>query len=483
MRYQQVLKILGILVAMFSLTLIPPTMIAYFAEDGAFPAFLVSFIASIITAVTLWFPVRHYRKQIGSREGFLSVVSFWITFAALGSLPFLLLAEPHISITDSFFESMSGLTTTGATVLTQIDDLPLSIRYYRQQLQWLGGMGIIVLAVAVLPMLGIGGMQLYRAEVPGPMKYSKLTPRITETAKALWYIYLGLTLLCAVAYWGAGMSVFDAIMHSFSTIALGGFSTHDQSFGYFDSVGVNLVGIVFMLIAGLNFALHFMAWRGRNFTGYLQDIEAKVIISVIAVSFLVVAFVLMALDTYESQNEAILHSLFQVVSAATTAGFTTAEFSTWPVFLPALLLLLSIMGGCAGSTAGGLKVMRVVMLFKQGYRETVKLIHPQAIVPIRMNNKTVPDSVLNSIWGFFALYVLSFVSLAIVLLATGNDMVTAYSTVTACLNNLGPALGEASTAYSSLNNSSKWVLAGTMLLGRLELLTLVVLFTVRYWRD
>ncbi len=483
MRYQQVLKILGILTALYSFTLIPPAAIAYFAEDGEFVVFVLSVVITLVVALIFWAPVRNYRKPLGLREGFLAVAGFWVTFATIGALPFLLSSEPKIAVTDAFFESMSGLTTTGATVLTGIDHLPMSIKYYRQQMQWFGGMGIIVLAVAVLPMLGIGGMQLFRAEIPGPMKYAKLTPRITETAKALWYIYLGLTVLCALGYLYAGMSVFDAITHSFSTIAIGGFSTHDLSFQHFDSGLINMVAIIFMVLSGMNFALHFLAWRGRTLAGYLRDVEVRTYLSIIGLGAVIVPIALLATGTYVTADVAVSHGVFQVVSTATTTGFTTTNFSHWPLFLPAMLLLLSIMGGCAGSTAGGLKIMRVVLLFKQGHRETIKLIHPDAIVPIRMNKAVVPDAVVSAVWGFFALYVLSFVVLALVLLACGNDMVTAYSTVTACLNNLGPALGKAAVSYADLNAPSKWVLAFAMLLGRLELATLLVLLTTSYWRD
>lgn len=483
MRFQQVLKILGILTGMFSITLVPPAAIAYYSNDGAVGQFVLSFAITLSLALALWLPVRRYRKQIRIREGFLVVVGLWVTMATVGSLPFLLSANLNISVTDAFFESMSGLTTTGATVLTQIENLPLSIRYYRQQLQWLGGMGIIVLAVAVLPMLGVGGMQLFRAEIPGPMKYAKLTPRITGTAKRLWLVYVSLTVLCAGAYWAAGMNLFDAVTHSFSTVAIGGFSTYDASFAHFaDNVGILWVGVAFMLVSGMNFALHFVALRQSELTGYFRDEEVRAYFAIIGASAILVPVSLIILGVYPASKEAFMHGVFQVVSIATTAGFTTTDFSVWPLFLPAMLLALSIIGGCSGSTAGGLKVVRVVLLFKQGYAEIVKLVHPDAIVPIRMNNSLVPDGVVNAVWGFLALYVLSFVLLALVLLGTGNDMVTAYSTVTACLANLGPALGDAAASYATLSAPTKWVLAFAMLLGRLELITLLVLLTLAYWR-
>ena len=507
MHYKAVLKVVGILFAMFSVSLIPPLGISFFYNDGSFAAFLISFVVILVTGVLIWFPVRHNRAQLGPREGFLTVAAYWVSLATAGTLPFLLSQDLHVGFTDAFFESMSGLTTTGATVLTGLDDLPKSVLYYRQQLQWLGGMGIIVLAVAVIPMLGIGGMQLYRAEMPGAMKNTKLTPRIKETAKALWYIYLGLTAVCALAYWLAGMSVFDAITHSFSTIAIGGFSTHDQSFAFFESDMVLYVAMVFMILSTINFALHFRVvskflahFKERRRTAsynagrrssalsnarlYLEDTEFHTYFWILLVTALVVTVVLVATyDRYESVAATIKHGLFQAVSIATTSGFTTSDWSSWPLFIPALLLAASIIGGCTGSTAGGIKVVRIILLFKQGRREILQLIHPDAVFPIRLNQAPVHDRVINSIWGFFVLYVVSFVVLSLVLLATGLDLVTAYSTVTACLNNLGPALGDAAQNYAGLASSSKWVLAFTMLLGRLELLTLLILLTPRYWQD
>ena len=483
MRYQAILKILGMLLAMFSVTHLPPAAIALFSDDGTFFVFAVSFFVTLFLGFAVWFPVRRFRKQLGLREGFLLVVSFWILIATVGAIPFLLSPVQQLSLTNAFFESMSGLTTTGATILTNIDSLPKSILYYRQQLQWLGGMGIIVLAVAVIPMLGIGGMQLYRAETPGPVKYSKLTPRITQTAKTLWYLYVGLTIVCAIVYWAAGMNLFDAVGHSFSTVAIGGFSTHDESFAYFDSSLIMYIGAVLMIVSGINFALHFLAWRTRSFLGYFQDVEVRAYLTIIGAGILITWAVLFATETYDGIAETVKHGLFQVVSFATTSGFTTVDVSLWPLHLPAMLLAASIIGGCAGSTAGGMKVIRVVLLFKQGHREMLKLIHPNAIIPIRVNKSPVPDTVANAIWGFFALYVLCFVVLSLILMAMGTNLITAYSTVTACLNNLGPALGDAANGYADLGSGPKWVLAFTMLLGRLELLTLLVLFTARYWRD
>jgi trk system potassium uptake protein TrkH len=388
-----------------------------------------------------------------------------------------------MSVTDAFFESMSGLTTTGATVLVGIDDLPISIRYYRQQLQWLGGMGIIVLAVAVMPMLGIGGMQLYRAETPGPMKDTKLTPRIKETAKALWFIYLGLTGACALAYWVAGMSIFDAVSHSFSTVAIGGFSTHDQSIGYFESPLISAIAVVFMIVSSINFALHFLAWRSRRLSTYIRDSEVRAFALILLIVTSLTVIVLFSTRTFQTLSDTLWHGIFQVVSVATTTGFTTTGYHWWPSFLPAMLVLASAIGGCAGSTAGGMKVIRSILLYKQGRRQIELLIHPKALIPIKLGGKPVSEQVLESVWGFLALYVFSYIVLGLSMTATGVDLVTAFSAVTACLNNLGPGLGEVSQNYASISNSGKWILCSAMLMGRLELYTLLVLISPAFWRN
>jgi len=407
---------------------------------------------------------------------------FWVVLGLAGAVPLVLSTDPTLSATDAVFESFSGLTTTGATVITGLDDLPASILYYRQQLQWLGGMGIIVLAVAIMPMLGIGGMQLYRAETPGPLKDNKLTPRITETAKALWYIYLTLTIACAVCYWLAGMSGFDAIGHSFSTVAIGGFSTHDQSMGYFQSSTIEMIAVVFMLLAGMNFALHFMAWRSMSLNPYRYDSEAKGYIFVLAIVTTITVVYLYYTHTFVFFSDALHAGLFQAVSIGTTTGFTTTEYFVWPGFLPVMLLFVSFIGGCAGSTGGGMKVIRFLLLVKQGHRETMRLIHPNAQIPVKVGNKTMPDRVVSAIWGFFAAYVGSFVVIMLFLMATGLDQITAFSAVAACMNNLGPGLGDVGANYVNINDPAKWALTFAMMLGRLEVFTLVILFTRAFWR-
>ena len=482
MQFLVIQKTLGLLLMLFSATMLPPLVLAFAYEEKTVKAFLLCLFLILTVGAFLWLPVYKVKKELRLRDGFIVVVLFWAGLGLAGAMPFLLTGSPYISFTDSVFESVSGLTTTGATALTGLENLPKSILFYRQQLQWLGGMGIIVLAVAILPMLGIGGMQLYRAETPGPIKDSKLTPRITETAKALWYIYLSLTIACALMYWLAGMSPFDAIGHSFSTVSIGGFSTHDQSIGYFDSELINAVAVVFMLIAGINFTLHFMAWRSFSLDTYPKDSEVKAFIGVLCGLCVITCVYLTIKSTYADTLGTLSHGIFQSVSIATTTGFTTTAYQGWPTFLPVLLIFASFIGACAGSTGGGLKVIRVVLLYKQGRREIRRLVHPNAVFQIKLGGKPVDESVINAVWGFFASYVAVFALLLILLMATGLDQVTAFSAVAACLNNLGPGLGEVSANYTGINNAAKWLLCLAMLLGRLEIFTLLVLLTPTFWR-
>jgi len=482
MSFAAVQRILGILLTVFSLTLLPPFVLALLAQDGAAVAFATAFALTLGVGILSWLPVRGMKRELRLRDGFIVVVMFWTVLSAIGALPFVLAEDPHLSLTDAVFESVSGLTTTGATVITSLDGLPMSILYYRQQLQWLGGMGIIVLAVAVLPMLGIGGMQLYRAETPGPMKDNKLTPRITETAKALWYIYLGLTIACGFSYWMAGMSVFDAVGHAFSTVAIGGFSTHDASMGYFNSPLIDMIAVVFMFLAGVNFSLHFVAFRHRSVTGYWQDSEFRFYVLLLSIVILITVLGLYFTETYDDWEGAIVNGLFQAVSIGTTAGFTTAEFYNWPGFIAILLLFSSFVGGCAGSTGGGIKVIRVLLLVKQGLREITRLVHPSAQIPVRIGAKSVDSRVVEAVWGFFALYVASFTVMYLALASTGLELMTAFSAVAASINNLGPGLEGVGANYADMHDPGKWILCFAMLLGRLEIFTLLVLLTPAFWR-
>jgi len=475
-------RILGLLIMVFSSTLLPPIATGLIYQDGAIMPFVEAFFVTLIAGFLLYLPVHGHKKELRLRDGFLVVVLFWTVLGVTGGLPIYLSGIYDISVTDAIFESISGITTTGATVIVGIDDLPHSLLLYRQELQWLGGMGIIVLAVAVLPMLGVGGMQLFRAETPGPVKDTKLTPRITETAKALWYIYLGLTIACCLAYWLAGMSFFDALSHSFSTVAIGGFSTHDASIGFFESTTIQFIAIVFMLLSGVNFALHFTAIRNRSLGSYRRDAEFRTYLLVLSIVSVITIGYLQLTHTFDSTAESIIEGLFQVVSIGTTTGFTTAEYYSWPGFLPVLLLYVSFIGGCSGSTGGGIKVIRVLLLVKQGVRELQRLVHPNAQIAVKIGKKAMSEKVIEAVWGFFAAYFAISALMILLLMATGLDQETAFSAVAACLNNLGPGLGDVGRNFASINDPAKWILCLAMLLGRLEIFTLLVLITPAFWK-
>ncbi|NNF49191.1 MAG: potassium transporter [Woeseiaceae bacterium] len=482
MNWTVVQRILGILLMMFSITMLPPIAVSVYFEEPGWMPFLEGFGLTLASGLLLWLPVHKVRKELRLRDGFIVVAAFWTVLGTFGAAPLYFSPAPALTLTDAIFESVSGLTTTGATVITGLDALPRAILYYRQQLQWLGGMGIIVLAVAVLPMLGVGGMQLYRAETPGPVKDTKLTPRITETAKALWYVYLAFTVTCATCYMLAGMGWFDAICHAFSTVAIGGFSPHDMSIGYFDSTAINIVAIVFMFIAGINFSLHFYAWRHVSIRHYGADSEFRGYSAILAVLAVLVVLGLLNDHSYAEPSDAIVHGVFQAVSIATTTGFTTADFSAWPAAIPVMLIFASFIGGCAGSTAGGIKVVRWLLIYKQGVREIVRLVHPNAEIPVKLGNKAVQYRVVDAVWGFFSIYVVVFSVMLIAMMATGLDQVTAFSAVAATLNNLGPGLGDVSSGFMTLSDTAKWIAVAGMLLGRLEIFTLLVLITPTFWR-
>lgn len=480
MNWLSIQRIVGLLLMMFSVSMLTPIIITLIYEDGNWSSFLYSFLLTFFAGIITWFPSRNSIKDLKLRDGFVVVAMFWIVLGLFGATPFYYSTVPDMSLTDSIFESMSGLTTTGATVITGLDFLPKSILFYRQQLQWLGGMGIIVLAVAILPMLGVGGMQLYRAETPGPIKDNKLTPRITETAKALWYVYLTFTAICATCYFMAGMSGFDAITHSFSTIAIGGFSTHDASMGYFNSNAIELISIFFMFAAGINFSLHFFAWQNKSFSHYILDQEFKAYLKIIIGLSL---FVIASLYYFQHQNQNnFITGLFHTVSIATTTGFTTSDFSGWPGALPMILILASFVGGSAGSTAGGIKVIRSLLIYKQGIREIKRLIHPNAEIPVKIGKEAISHRVVDAVWGFFSVYLIVFAFMLIAMMMVGLDYISSFSAVAATLNNLGPGLGEISSGFSNVPESAKWIAVVGMLLGRLEIFTLLVLITPAFWR-
>ena len=481
MQFSIVFKTIGLLLMVFSLTQLPPIVVDAIYQQQEALSFAVAFALTFASGLLLYLPFRKSTKDFRIREGILVVVSFWFVLSLFATIPFLLSESLRMSFSDAFFESMSGLTTTGATVLSGLDDLPMAILYYRQQLQWLGGMGIIVLAVAILPMLGVGGMELYHAESSGIAK-DRLTPKLTQTAKALWKIYLSFTVICAVAYYLAGMDIFDAIGHSYSTVAIGGFSTHDLSIGYFDNIAIESVAVVFMFLAGINFSLHFFVWRKKNVLAFFKDSEFQTYLLLLSVLISLVTLYLLNSGHYQTTQEALRYGVFQSVSIATTTGFASTNYSLWPLILPVLLIFSSFIGACAGSTGGGIKVVRVLLMFKLAMKEIKKFIHPNAQINIKLNQRSVSESTLISVWGFFSLYVIAFIFIMVALMFTGMDQVTAFSATAASINNLGPGLGDVAENYGAISESAKWILSFSMLLGRLEILTLMALLHKAFWR-
>lgn len=482
-RLLSIVHVLGMVVMLFSIAMLAPLALSWWLADGAMFAYDEGVAATFVTGLVTWLGTRRHKSELKIRDGFLLVVLIWTLLAGFASIP-LLAYIPGLSFTDAYFETISGLTTTGATVLSNLDTLPPSINFWRAELVWLGGMGLIVLAVAVLPLLGIGGRQLYKAETPGPMKDSQLTPRITETAKGLWLVYAAITLACMLAYRLAGMDWLDAVIHAFSTMGLGGFSSHDASFGYFDSPLIEGVAIVFMLIAGVNFATHFMVWRGRRIGLYRQDPEAIPFLSITLASALGIAFYLWGLDVYADFSAALRFALFNTVSLATTTGYANTDYNLWPMFAPLWMLFLSSFASSSGSTGGGIKMIRAQLLYKQVYREMKKLLHPDGMILTKLGGQVIPNKILYSVLAFLFIYVVSIVSMTLVLTTSGLDVVSAFSAVVASINNTGPGLNQVgpATTFAVLTDFQTWVCTFAMLLGRLELFTLLIVFTPAFWR-
>ncbi|MDX2427325.1 MAG: TrkH family potassium uptake protein [Xanthomonadales bacterium] len=483
MRYGNIQRVIGFLIACSSLAMLPPVLVSLYYDDGTYPLFLDSAAIFLLVGMLIYLPARKETDDLRLRDGFLIVTCSWLAMVLVGALPFVLLTAPELSYVDAFFESMSGFTTTGATIFTNLDILPRAILYYRMQTQWLGGMGIIVLAVAILPMLRVGGMHLFKAETPGPMNDAKLTPRIAETAKALWLIYVGITVLCIIAYDMGGMSLFDAIGHAFSTVATGGFSTHNDSFAYWNNPLLEAIAMFFMFVAGMNFTMHYAAWHRASMQTYFHDQEIRVYTLLLLIFIFLATFALYVTNTFDSMWASFRHGAFHVVSVMSTTGFTTDPFYIWGSFVPLLLIFVAFVGGCGGSTAGGMKVIRVIFLHRQALREIRLLIHPRAVLPVKYDQHTASPQVMSAVWGFFFLFIASFAVMTMLLTATGLDMVTSYSAVVACISNMGPGLGEAGLNYAGLNDPAKIILCFAMLLGRLEIYTLLVLFMPTFWLD
>lgn len=482
-RVAPVVHVLGLVVLIFSFAMLAPLLTAFFAHDAAQHAFGEAFVVTFVAGLALWAGGRRWKRELKVRDGFLLVLLVWTGLPAFATLPFLIYV-PDMGFTDAYFETISALTTTGATVMTGLDTLPPSLNLWRHLLNWLGGMGIIVLAVAILPLLGIGGRQLLKAEVPGPMKDSKLTPRIADTAKLLWVMYAALTAACVIALKLAGMSWFDAICHAFAALSLGGFSTYDASVGHFDSPLIEAVLIFFMLLAALNFVTHFLAFRQRSLAPYRRDPEVFAVFGLVAASCLGVSLYVWQAGVYAEFPTALRHVSFNLVSVATDCGFASADFNAWPIFAPVWMLFLSCVTASSGSTGGGLKMIRVVLMFRHGMRELDRQLHPAARLPVKIGGNVVPNQIVFAVQAFAMMYVTTIVAMTLLLLASGLDFVSAFSAVVACINNAGPGLNEVGPAgnYGGLSDLQTWVCSLTMLLGRLELFTVFVLFTRAFWR-
>ena len=476
MNPKSILNLFSVLVLFFSFSYIFPIVVSIIFDDGALHIFVKTLIAISLIGIIGLAATRNINNELSQKDGFVIIVMFWVVLSIAGSIPFYL---SGMSIIDSFFESMSGITTTGATVISNIDALPESVLFYRQMLQWMGGMGLIVLAIAVMPLLGIGGGQIYKTEIPGAMGEQRLTPRIKETAQALWSIYLGLTILCALLYYLGGMSAFDAISHAMSTVAIGGFSTHNESIGYFNSSTIEIICIIFMLLSAFSFTLHYFAIYKRKPLKYFYDPEFRFFFSILLLVLAVSLFINSFTDYENSPNfkEIVFHS----VSMITTTGFSTSDTSDWPLSVSFLLLVGAFVGACSGSVGGGVKSWRVMIMLNHAYSNIMKMIHPNSVISLKIGSRSVDDEVATSVWGFFSIYVISFMILLLAVLTSGLDLESAFSAVGACLNNLGPGLGAVSENYSNISSFTKSILAFAMLLGRLEIFTLLVILTPMFW--
>ena len=478
-----VVHVLGSMLMFFSVTYVLPLATSLVYADGMIVDFVVAALASLVAGSILWVTTRHMKRELRSRDGFLLVTLAWVFMSAIATLP-LMLAVPGLSFTDAFFETMSGLTTTGATVLVGLDHLPPSINLWRAALHWYGGMGIIVLVVAILPILGVGGMQLYKAETPGPIKNEKLTPRITQSAKALWVVYVLITLACTVSLRLAGMNWFDAVFHAFSTLSLGGFSNYDASIGHYDSAAIETVLIVFMVVSGVNFSRHFIAWQQKSLRTYATDYEASSMLLLLGIAVIGVSLYIWSHGVYPDFLTSLRHVAFNLVAVAMTCGYVTQDYAVWPVFAPMVMVMLSCYCCNTGSTGGGIKMFRTLVLFRQAARELMLLVHPQAVTPVKIGGNLVQNQIVFAVLAFVVLYFGTVVVLTFALLASGLDFISAFTAVIACINNMGPGLGVVGPAsnYQGLSDFQTWVCSLAMLLGRLEIFSVLVLFTPAFWR-
>jgi trk system potassium uptake protein TrkH len=479
-----VLSVMARILIAFSVTFLVPGIWAWFEDHHDLQwIWLAGFGLTVVSGLVLAALTQKHRRELKTKDGFLLVNMVWLVLPAYSALPLMFLV-PDITWFKAYFEAMSALTATGATALSGLDHLPVSVNIWRCFLQLIGGLGIMLLVVAVLPMLGLGGMQLYKTETPGPMKDTKFTPRIAETARGLWGVYFLFSGACLLAYRWAGMSWADAFMHMCTTMGLGGFSPYDASFGHFNSPVIEWVAIVFMTLAGISFVRYFVVLRSRSILPISNDREIRTYLAVLLAFTLLVMALLLVHGVYEDGLEALRISAFHVVSLATTTGYAATDYAQWPVFAPILLMFLGCFASCAGSTGGGIKMVRMVLLVKQARRELVRIIHPRVINPVTLGGAVIPMSVMTAVLGFMLIYGGATMGLSMLLLLSGMDIVTAFSAVIATVNNIGPGLGQVGPSgnYGGLNPFQLGVLSFAMLLGRLELLSVLVLFSSHFWR-
>jgi trk system potassium uptake protein TrkH len=481
-RFHPLVRVFGALLMGFSLCLAIPMLLSWYLQDGAHSAFDEAFLLTLLTGAGLYVAARKEKRELKVRDGFLLVVLVWTVLPVFACLPFVL--QLKVSFTDAYFEAASGLTATGSTVFSGLDAMPLSINFWRTFMHWIGGMGVVVLAIAILPLLGIGGRQMFKAETPGPMKETSLTPRIAETAKGLWKVYFIFTVLCALAYWHAGMEKWDALMHAFSTMGLGGFSTKDASLGHYASLEIELVAMVFALISGINYATHYMAFAGHSLRPYRYDPEAPYFLGVLALSTVCLTAYLMAFDVFSDVTTGLRYVAFHVVSLSTSLGLATTDYGQWPMFAQLWMLFLGSFAACSGSTGGGIKMIRAMILYKQVYRELVRAMHPRAVYPAQVAGMPLGQNIVAAVMAFGFIYMVSIVTLTLLMSASGLDILTGFSAVVATINNTGPGLNLVgpATTFAVLTDFQTWLCSFAMLLGRLEIFTLLVVLTPAFWR-
>lgn len=481
MRLLAVLKAIGMMLIFFSLVFVPSMLLAWYAQDGMLPIFVNSFLYTLLLGFVLWWLMPSRQREFSRADGFLIVVLVWVLSSLCASLPFLL--GHHLNhVVDAVFETVSGVTTTGATVMHDLTDYPISIQFHHQFLQFIGGIGIVVIASALMPMMRIGGMHLYHTEMPGPAKEQKLMPRLSQTAMMLCRIYLLLNIACIICYKISGLTWFQSMCESFATVSTGGFSLHANSFGHYTRLA-QAFSVIFMILGSINFQLHYLFFKLKQRSIYWKNFESRYFLKVIIYcsAFVFVSLLLLRGDVHA--NKPFINSIFMVVSIITTTGFVNTNFSSWPSFLPEFILLLGLIGGCAGSTTGGVKLVRIIVSIKQSFMVLKQLLHPAAVFRMTFGERVIREDTINAVMAFMVMFFYVYVFLFMCLLATGLNFHTTYAALTASLGNVGTSIGEVSVSYVGINTPAKYLLILAMLIGRVEIMTIFVILQPAYWKD